>query len=231
MDQWVQSAMALLDCQVQLAHAGAMTVDQKSGSRSLTARGAATRARIVAAAADLIYARGVDRTSLDDVMADSGVSKSQLYHYFKDKDALVLEVIALQTERVLGAQQPHLGALDSLKALRSWRDAIVRLNARVRAGGCPLGSLANELANNSLGARKHLASSFGTWTDNIERGLATMHARGDLVPTADPHELAVALLSAVQGGLLLAKTTRSSRTLEIAIDMAIDHVASHMKKA
>jgi AcrR family transcriptional regulator len=208
-----------------------MTAKQKSGSRSLTARGTATRARIVNAAADLIYARGVDRTSLDDVMAESAVSKSQLYHYFKDKDALVLEVIALQTERVLGAQQPHLGALDSLKALRSWRDAIVRLNARVRAGGCPLGSLANELANNSLGARKHLASSFGTWTDNIERGLATMHARGDLVPTADPHELAVALLSAVQGGLLLAKTTRSSRTLEIAIDMAIDHVASHMKKA
>jgi len=222
--------MEQLDWQVQLAHPREMTAKQQSGARSLTARGAATRTRIVDAAADLIYARGADRTSLDDVMAESGVSKSQLYHYFKDKDALVLEVIALQTERVLGAQQPHLDALDSLEALRSWRDAIVKLNARVRAGGCPLGSLANELANNSLGARKRLASSFGAWTDNIERGLAVMHARGDLVPTADPHELAVALLSAVQGGLLLAKTTRSSRALEIAIDMAIDHVANHMKK-
>ena len=51
-------------------------------------------------------------------MAESGVSKSQLYHYFADKDALVREVIALQTERVLAAQQPHLGALDSLSALQ-----------------------------------------------------------------------------------------------------------------
>jgi AcrR family transcriptional regulator len=50
------------------------------------------------------YAQGVERTSLDDVMAASGVSKSQLYHYFADKDALVLEVIARQTERVLDAQ-------------------------------------------------------------------------------------------------------------------------------
>jgi hypothetical protein len=40
--------------------------------------------------------------------ANSGVSKSQLYHYFADKDALALEVINLQTERVLNAQQPHL---------------------------------------------------------------------------------------------------------------------------
>ena len=61
-----------------------MPANQKSELRSLTARGAATRARIVEAAADLIYARGVEQTSLDEVMATSGVSKSQLYHYFAE---------------------------------------------------------------------------------------------------------------------------------------------------
>ena len=54
-----------------------------------------------------------------------------------------------------------------------------------------------------------------------------MQERGELAAAADPHELALALLSAVQGGLLLAKTTHSSRPLEIAIDMAIDHIARH----
>lgn len=53
-------------------------------------------------------------------MAASDVSKSQLYHYFADKDALVLEVIIRQTGLVLAAQQPQLGALDSLHALRAW---------------------------------------------------------------------------------------------------------------
>src|SRR5246500_2343981 len=99
-----------------------MNANQKSEPRSLTARGAATRARIVEAAADWICAHGVEHPSLDDVMAASGVSKSQLYHYFADKDALVLEVIARQTGRVLQSQQPHLGALDSLRALKSWRN-------------------------------------------------------------------------------------------------------------
>src|SRR5262244_4466745 len=123
-----------------------MPANLKSEPRSLTARGAATRARIVEAAADLIYAHGVEQTSLDDVMAASGVSKSQLYHYFTDKDALVLAVIALQAERVLDAQRPHLEALDSLPAIRAWRDAIVRLNKVTDYRGCPLGSLASELA-------------------------------------------------------------------------------------
>jgi TetR/AcrR family transcriptional regulator, transcriptional repressor for nem operon len=206
-----------------------MPANRKSEPRSLTARGAATRARIVDAAAGLIYAHGVERTSLDDVMAASGVSKSQLYHYFADKEALVLEVIARQTERVLDAQRPHLEALDSLPALKAWRDAIVRLNKAVKSMGCPLGSLASELANDSEPARKRLADSFSMWRDRIENGLAKMQERGEVSASSDPRDLAFALLSAVEGGLLLAKTTRSSRPLEIALDMAIDHVARHVK--
>jgi TetR/AcrR family transcriptional regulator, transcriptional repressor for nem operon len=204
-----------------------MPANQKSEAHSLTARGAATRARIVEVAADLIYAHGVERTSLDDVMAASGVSKSQLYHYFADKDALVLEVIARQTERVLEAQRPHLEALDSLPALKAWRNAIVRLSKAAQGKGCPLGSLASELANDSEPARKRLADSFSTWRNRIENGLAKMRERGELAASADPHDLALALLSAVEGGLLLAKTAHSSRPLEIAIDMAIDHVTRH----
>jgi TetR/AcrR family transcriptional regulator, transcriptional repressor for nem operon len=205
-----------------------MSGNHRSELRSLTARGAATRARIVEAAADLIYAHGVEQTSLDDVMAASGVSKSQLYHYFADKDALVLDVIARQTERVLDAQRPHLETLDSLPALKAWRNAIIRLNEAVQSKGCPLGSLASELANDSEPARERLADSFSMWRDRIERGLAKMRERGELAASADPHDLALALLGAVEGGLLLAKTAQSSRPLEIALDMAIDHVARHV---
>src|SRR6516225_2465884 len=207
-----------------------MPANEEAESRSLTARGAATRARIVEAAADLIYVHGVERTSLDEVMAASGVSKSQLYHYFADKDALVLEVIARQTKRVLDAQQPHLGSLDSLPALKAWRDAIVQLSNAARGKGCPLGSLASELANESEPARKRLADSFAIWHERIELGLTKMRECGDIAASADPRKLAFALLSAVQGGLLLSKTTHSSRPLEIALDMAIEHVARHVTR-
>jgi TetR/AcrR family transcriptional regulator, transcriptional repressor for nem operon len=206
-----------------------MTVTRKTRPRHLTSRGAAVRAGIVEAAADLVYSRGVRGTSLDDVMAVSGVSKSQLYHYFADKDALIHEVIKLQTERVLKAQQPHLDALDSLRALRMWRDAVVDLNkARNGVGGCPVGSLANELADQSKTARILLVGSFETWSARIENGLQKMQERGELTAAADPHDLAVAILGAIQGGLLLAKTTRTSRPLELAFDMALEHVARHV---
>ncbi len=192
----------------------------------LTPRGAATRARIVAAAADLVYIHGVAGTSLDDVMAASHTSKSQLYHYFADKEALIGEVIALQTRRVLDAQTPYLGGLDSLIGLRRWRDAMVETNrATGGIGGCPLGSLASELAEQSEHARVLLALSLDTWESKLTAGLAKMRARGELSPDADPHDLATAVIAALQGGLLLAQTTRSSRPLELALGMAVDHVA------
>ena len=63
-------------------------------ARRLTARGIATRARIVSAADELIRVRGVNGMTLDEVTAASGSSKSQLYHHFADKESLVHAVIA-----------------------------------------------------------------------------------------------------------------------------------------
>ena len=61
--------------------------------RRLTRRGRETRERIVAAAAELIFERGVAETTLEDIRAAAGVSGSQVYHYFEDKQALVRAVI------------------------------------------------------------------------------------------------------------------------------------------
>ena len=53
-----------------------------------------------------------------------------------------------------------------------------------------------------------------------------MRTRGELKPAADPADLATAVLTALQGGLLLAQTMRSTRPLELALDMALQHVVA-----
>ena len=195
--------------------------------KKYTSRGASTRQRIVDATANLTYAKGVEGTSLDDVRAAAGVSKSQLYHYFADKDALAREVISAQAARVLASQGTALTQLDSLAALRRWCDCILALNRGVANGGCPLGSLASELANKSEQARALLVAGFNSWEDLLAEGFAKMQENGELGRSAVPRDLAISVLCAVQGGLLLAKTSRSEGPLKVALDMALDHVASH----
>lgn len=192
-----------------------------------TAKGRATRQRIVAGAAHLMYERGVARTSLDDVKAAAGVSSSQLYHYFEDKAALVGAVIEHQTDAILDGQQPHLASLDSIAALHAWRDVLVRHRRRLHcAGGCPIGSLASELSESDPRARAELAAGFRRWEASIQHGLQAMRARGELGLDAEPNALAVALLAAVQGGILLSQIHRSTAPLETAVDTMIAHIAS-----
>lgn len=191
----------------------------------LTARGRATRDRILGAAARLMHERGVAGTSLDDVRAATGTNKSQLYHYFADKSALVRAVVERQVEQVLAAQQPELDDLDSMPALRRWADRVVALNEQGGCvGGCPLGRLASELADDDAAARAGLFAGFEAWQESLAAGIRLMRGRGELAQDADPDMLALALLAAAQGGLLLAQTARSPAPLHVALHHALDGI-------
>jgi AcrR family transcriptional regulator len=171
-----------------------------------------------------MYVRGVATTALDDIMAASGVSKSQLYHRFPDKDALIREVIDRQSNRLLARQQERLENLDSLRGLERWRDALVQNNGlRNGAYGCPISSLANQ----SEDARSALAKSFEPWEALLAAGLARMRRKGILRSDADPEVLAVGLMAALQGGYLLAQTARDVTPMRIALGMAIDRVRDY----
>jgi TetR/AcrR family transcriptional repressor of nem operon len=193
-----------------------------------TAKGRATRDRIVAAASELVRERGVAATSLDDVLERAGASKSQLYLYFEDRAALLREVIAHNADLVLAAQEPHLGSLDSWTAIRGWLDALVELQVAGGArGGCAIGSLVGQLAEGDDEARQLLADAFARWEEPLRRGLRSLQQRGKLAPRADPDRLATATLAAIQGGLVLTQTRRDPAQLALALDAAYAHLRSY----
>ena len=193
--------------------------------RRLTARGALTRDRIVRAAAGLMHANGVAGTTMDHVIEASGTSKSQLYHYFDDKDALVAAVIKMQAARVMERQEPHLEQLSSLQGLRRWRDAVVRfVEERHGAHGCEIGSLASELADRSEPARILINATFRSWESYLAAGLRRMQDRGELDVEADVAELATGIMAAYQGGYLLSQAGRSAQPMALALDLAIRNV-------
>ncbi|MEO5899722.1 MAG: TetR/AcrR family transcriptional regulator [Ilumatobacteraceae bacterium] len=191
----------------------------------LTARGRASRDRIIHAATVLMLERGVAATSVDDVLAAAGASKSQLYHYFTSKRDLVEAVIDHAEQAVLGAQQPLLSSLDNWDALRAWCDHIVALKeAHGCELGCPLGTLASELVATDDAARIQLAGALQRWENHLRAGLRRMQEQQLLEPTADVDALATATMASLQGGLLLAKASRSTRPLRIALDAALAHL-------
>jgi TetR/AcrR family transcriptional repressor of nem operon len=191
----------------------------------LTAKGRATRERIVAAASNLMLQRGVARTTIEDIQEAAAISTSQMYHYFADKSDLVSAVIDFQTDQVLCLQHVGLDRIESIEDLRRWRDIMVDTVRRLGAvGGCPLGSMASELAECDPVARARLGRSFAQWENMIHDGLVAIAARGELTEGTDVDRIALAMLAGIQGGLLLSQVRRDTAPLEAAVDTMIEHL-------
>jgi TetR/AcrR family transcriptional repressor of nem operon len=190
-----------------------------------TARGRATRDRIVRAGAELIAERGVAGTSLDDVRERAHASKSQLYLYFTDRDDLLRAVASSTCDTVLDTQADLLAGCDSMAGIRRYLDAIVALQTERHAPGCPIGSLAGQLIDRDDDARLILADGMGRWEDSLRGGLETMAARGVLRPGADPARLASQTLMLLQGGMLLSQVRRDPSQMRVAADAVLELIA------
>ena len=183
-----------------------------------TARGRRTRAAILDGAAQLMYERGMAAASMDDVLLASGAGKSQLYHYFDDKQDLCAAVLQFQFERVRAAQ-PSLDD-PSCTDLRTWRNEVLDAYRNSGNGTCPLGAFAAQTDGDPF-LRDTLTALFDRW----QSALADLARRADaarlLRPGTDPEAAGLALLTAHQGGTLLSHLHRSEEPLARALDDAI----------
>ena len=200
----------------------------EQNSVRFTAKGLEQRARIVDSAAQLIFERGVARTSLADVRGAAGVGGSQISHYFADKRDLTREVIAARIDEVIKFHtQPQLGDLDSLAALRVWTEACAaEVESVYLRGGCIYGSLAGELLEADDEVLDDLAAGYERWLALFQGGLTTMRSRGRMSADADPRHLAAALVAAHQGGTMLTYATGSAEPFRELVNAAVDYVSS-----
>jgi AcrR family transcriptional regulator len=199
-----------------------------TAATSLTPKGAATRDRIVVTAADLVLERGARGTSLDDIRAATQTSKSQLFHYFTDgKGELIEAIAALQAERVLDAQRPHLERLDSWAEWDAWRVAVIDHYASQRHLRCPVGALTAELIASEPERAAALTAHMDRWRGYLAAGVRRMVANGLLARRTDPDTLALSIFASLQGGLALMAMSDSIEPLRAALDGALSALRAH----
>ena len=189
----------------------------------ITARGRATRQRIIEATGEQILAAGIGGTTLDTVRAATLTSKSQLFHYFPGgKTELVREVASWEGQQLLAAQEPYIHDLSTWESWNAWRAALVDYYLGLGRWACPIGSLATQAAMTDPELDAVIGAAMTTWRDSLAEGVSKMQAGGLIDLTADPQRIAVVILAAIQGGLVLSQPLGSAWPLEAALDSALD---------
>ncbi len=172
-------------------------------------------------AAELFAERGVAATSLDEVLAAAGAGKSQLYHYFRGRDELVAAAVGFRCTQVVGGLTQALGTVASLAELEQALAGFVAGYEQLGLPGCPIGSLAAQVAEHNEGARLQAGAAFDSWERLLAQALGRMRDHGELRPDASPATLATALLAILEGGMVLSQARKDPAPLHIAVDAGL----------
>ncbi|BBX46519.1 TetR/AcrR family transcriptional regulator [Mycobacterium cookii] len=193
--------------------------------RRLTAKGQATRDRIVQIAAELILSEGVSSFNMDALRRAASVSGSQLAHYFTDKGELIRAVVERQTNVVLDFhRQPKLRTLDTFDDFERWIDLNMRYLRRTGYSGTPTyHALAGQLGKSDATTRDTLAAGYWQWIMLLENSFQRMKDRHILISDADARKLALLVVSAHQGGATLSFTYRAEWPHADALRFALNY--------
>jgi len=181
----------------------------------LSAKGEATKNRIVETAQLLFHLQGFSNTSMDNIIKKSGVKKGNLYFYFKSKDELGYAVLNRFTEDFMRHQQHHLTNKTArpLQNIYGMMDSMGKhLQEMSCRGGCPFGNFAIEMSDIHEGFRKRVEKVFDTWIDQLQRVLDAAKQEGELNSSVDSRALAQLLVAAMEGATMLSKTKKNAKT-------------------
>ncbi len=162
---------------------------------------AATRRRILSAAARLFRERGYDGVGVDAIMSEVGLTAGGFYAHFDSKETLFSEAIATALAEGKSASASGLAGMDPLQAMiksylsRTHRDQI--------ASGCPLPALTPDVARSGEATRESYEQQF-------LRYLAAIEA---MLPEDAEHKRETALAVAAQliGGLMIARAVKDEK--------------------
>jgi TetR/AcrR family transcriptional regulator, transcriptional repressor for nem operon len=190
----------------------------------MTRRGRASRERIVGRAAELFAERGIAAVSLDEVIAAAGAGKGQLYHYFGSRDELAAAAVGYRCAQVVAGLTQALGSVSSLAGLEHALAGSVAGFEEMGMLGCPIGTLATEVAGRNEAARLQAAAGFDAWEQLLADALERMRQGGELRADARPAVLATGLLASIEGGMVLSQARKDMASLRVAVEAGLAQV-------
>jgi TetR/AcrR family transcriptional regulator, transcriptional repressor for nem operon len=189
-----------------------------------------TRGLLIAEGARLIHEKGFNHTGVQEVLQAAGVPKGSFYFYFRTKEEFGLAVID-HFLGFLGARMDrHLGdeSLPHLQRLRNFFNDMMEFFGRGGCSrGCPVGNLAQELADLSDTFRAKLRDALGTMESRILACIEAAVEAGEIVPPLDARETASFILNSWEGALTRMKTEKSLEPL-VVFDRMIFQVVLRM---
>ena len=224
---WLRFFSQVLDKRLSSIHNVAVRTDWYYPIMSKE-RLSTNRTRIIQTAGEMLYRQGYNSTSVDDIAAAAGVSKSNFYYHFPSKEDLGLAVLAVRRDQLESLLRDTLDEPDTspIVRLRRFVSALIeRHETQLERRGCPLGNLVVEMTEHSERMRCFLSGVFSDLTADLARVIREAQAKHEVRSDTDADELALLLVQAIQGMHLVVKCGRDASAARTSGKVLIDLIA------
>ena len=181
-------------------------------------------AQALSEAMHVFWRKGYEATSLADILAATGLSKSSLYAAFGDKRSLFLAALsAYQAERMAYTEQALDDGQPARQSIESFfRDLVAHIADPAHSAGCMTANEAVELAPHDVDVQRLVAEDFQALDDAFTRTIARGQADGSIASAEDPRKLARFLVVGFQGLQVMARAQSDRPRLDdtVAVMMA-----------
>ncbi|TCM90979.1 TetR family transcriptional regulator [Paenibacillus sp. BK033] len=175
---------------------------------------------IITVSRKIIYYKGYQATSISDILDKAHIGKGQFYHYFSSKRDLGLAVVddlVKEWDRDV-FEDIFASNLDPIEKLNKMLDRTLTIHTDEEGkSGCPAGNLAIEMSEHDETFREKVQYIFDRWISSIEGALNDLKAQGHLTSDIDAKQHARAIVSMIEGAILLKKSQKEADFLTNAI--------------
>lgn len=175
-----------------------------------------TKSRILSEGARIIHQKGFNHTGIQEILDAAGVPKGSFYFYFKSKDDFGLQLIDFYTEFISSMAESQLSVPGNnpVELLKNFFKCMMNVaEEQGFKGGCPIGNLAQEMADQNEAFRVKVKEAFGKMSARIAQCLEEARELKQVKRSLDPGETADFILNSWEGALLRMKAENSMEPL------------------
>jgi TetR/AcrR family transcriptional repressor of nem operon len=191
-------------------------------------KGERTRQRIIAKAAPLFNRRGFDGCSMQDIGAATGLEKGSLYSHFATKEELAAAAFDYAWAQTSSARLGNLDeAPNSVDKLKLHIENFVSKPSF--PGGCPMLNTVLDADDGNAILRRRAEGAMRDWVGYLADIARAGQAKGEIHPSVNPEELAILVISLLEGAFVTSKLQRSRSALFLAQQHLENYLESQVR--
>ena len=178
-----------------------------------------TKRLIIEKTASVFNTKGYAGTSINDLMNATGLSKGCIYGNFENKDEIALNVFDHNFGKVTQHMKERILATEnSIERLLVYPQTYKNyFRYSFLQAGCPILNTATEVDDTHPKLKERTQKALVFWKTSIENQIKRGIAKKEIKEDTDPTEIAVIMISMIEGAFMQAKVNSHMAELKIAM--------------